>query len=216
MQWTDQFLEDDASTRETRVEGVVIAEVVEILDSLMLGRVKVRLPWNPDVEAWAPVCAPFAGEGYGLWCMPQVGDAVVVAFEHGHPDWPVVVGSVWKAAGDPPIDQPLDAEYKRVLKTPGGHALVFDDLEQKISLTHARGHTLELGATKVHISFANGMGSLTLTIDGDVSLEGAKSVEVSAPQAKLSGDVTADVSAATTTVKADSTLRISGSLVTIN
>ena len=56
------------------------------------------------------MCAPFAGDGYGLWCMPQVDDVVIVAFENGDLDWPVVVGSVWDVSNRPPVDLPLDAE----------------------------------------------------------------------------------------------------------
>ena len=61
----------------------------------------MKFPTIPDIEPWASVCAPFAGDGYGLWCMPQVGDIVIVAFENGDIDWPVVVGSVWDAAQQP-------------------------------------------------------------------------------------------------------------------
>ncbi len=215
MGFIDIFTAGEAGTG-TRQVGIARAEVTEIFDSLISGRVRVRIPSLPDIEPWAPVCSPFAGAGYGLWCMPQVGDTVIVAFEHGDPTWPVVIGSIWNRAGDPPVDQPLDAQYKRVLKTPGGHELVFDDLQQEIRLSHLSGHKLTMAADKVTIELAGGAGKLSLELPGNVTLEGAVSTEVKGKKTTVKGDVTLDVAAATTTVKADATLRISGGLVTIN
>lgn len=211
----DVFNDEESPATDSRRLGLVRGEVTDILDLTMQGRVQVKLP-TLGIEPWATVCAPFAGDGYGMWCMPQVGDTVMVAFEHGDPDWPVVVGSVWDVTKRPPIDQPLDAQNKRVIKTPRGHALVFDDLEQKITLTHLAGHELVIGIDKIEIRLAQGLGSLTLALPGKVSLTGAVSAEMSGKQSRVKGDVTLDLSGATTSVKADATCRISGTLVTIN
>ncbi|BDV31546.1 phage baseplate assembly protein V [Microbacterium terricola] len=216
MGLSDIFVDFSAPETDSRQVGVARAEVISVLDSLMLGRVQVSIPSLPDIEPWAPVCAPFAGEGYGLWCMPQVGDTVIVAFEHGDPALPIVIGSIWSSSGDAPIDQPLDAQYKRVLKTPGGHTLVFDDLLKKITLSHAAEHTVELAMDGITISLAGGAASLTLSAKGSAALAGKTSAEVKAPKTAVKGDLTLDVEGATTTVKADGTLRISGGLVTIN
>lgn len=212
----DLFNDSEASATDSRRLGVVRAEVTDNLDLTMQGRVKLTIPSLPSIEPWATVCAPFAGDGYGLWCMPQVGDTVIVAFEHGDPDWPVVIGSVWDVSKRPPIDQPLDAVNKRVLKTPKGHEILLDDLEQKVTISHVAGHTLTLAAREVTIELAGGVGSITLALPGQVSLKGDVSAEVSGRKTTVKGDLTLDLSAATTTVKADATCRVSGSLVTIN
>lgn len=217
MGLSDILVDFDPGGRRTdnRMGGVMRAEVTEVIDSLMCGRVRVSIP-SLGIEPWAPVCAPFAGKGYGLWCMPQVGDTVIIAFEHGDPELPVVLGSIWTSAGDPPIEQPLDAQFTRVLKTPGGHALIFDDLKQTITLTHTVGHEIALGAAEITISLAQGMGSVTLKLDGSATVSGKTSAKVTSPRTTVAGDVTVDVKGATATVAADATLRISGSLVTLN
>ncbi|MET0716246.1 MAG: phage baseplate assembly protein V [Mycetocola sp.] len=211
-------LSDDGvgeSTTSKRL-GIVRAEVSSNLDLTGQGRVQLTFPTIPDIEPWAPVCAPFAGDGYGLWCMPQVGDVVIVAFENGDIAWPVVIGSVWDLTNRPPIDLPTDAVTKRVLKTPAGHELVFDDFEQSITMTHLAGHTLTIGIKGVTIELAGGVGSLTLSVPGTVSLTGALSSTVSAKKTSVKGEVTLDLSGATTSLSADATCQVKGGLVTIN
>lgn len=216
MGLADIFSDTESAATDSKRLGVVRAEVTDNLDLTMQGRVKLSIPTMPDIEPWASVCAPFAGDGYGMWCMPQTGDTVIVAFEHGDPNWPIVIGSVWDLNKQPPIDLPTDATDKRVFKTPRGHSLVFDDLELTITLTHTTGHSITLGTDKVTIELAGGLGSLTLQTPGEVALKGAVSAKVSAKETTVKGDVTLDLSAATTTVQADATCRVSGSLVTIN
>jgi uncharacterized protein involved in type VI secretion and phage assembly len=212
----DLFNDTEPAATDSRRLGLVRAEVTDNLDLTMQGRVKLTIPTLPGIEPWATVCAPFAGDGYGLWCMPQVGDTVIVAFEHGDPDWPVVIGSVWDVRKRPPVDQPMDAVNKRVVKTPKGHEILLDDLEQEVTITHVAGHKLTMAAKEVKIELAGGVGSISLELPGKASLSGDVSAEVSGRKASVKGDLTLDLSAATTTVKADATCRVSGSLVTIN
>lgn len=206
----------EAGRTDSKRHGIVRAVVMDNLDLTMQGRVQVKIPTVPGVEPWAPVCAPFAGDGYGLYCLPQVGDIVVVAFENGDLNWPVVVGSLWDISNRPPVDLPTDAVNKRVLKTPGGHELVLDDLELSITLTHLAGHTLTMSATTVSIELANGVGSLTLSLPGKAELKGEVSASITAKKTTVKGDVGLELSGATAILSADATCQVKGGLVTIN
>jgi len=73
-----------------------------------LGRIKVRFPWDHEgthdekSSCWIRVGSLHAGQEGGFAPVPEVGDEVLVAFEHGDPDRPVVLGSVYNAKSPPP------------------------------------------------------------------------------------------------------------------
>ena len=77
------------------------------------GRVKVQFPWdrqgkrNADSSCWVRVAQIWAGNTWGAFFWPRVGHEVVVAFEEGDPDRPLVVGSVYNNANLPPYPLPI-------------------------------------------------------------------------------------------------------------
>jgi type VI secretion system secreted protein VgrG len=85
---------------------VVVASGEEIhLDKM--GRVNVQFFWDkvrkdntPD-NTWVRVAQQWAGNGWGAYFWPRVGDEVVVEFLNGDPDNPLVVGSVYNATNMP-------------------------------------------------------------------------------------------------------------------
>jgi uncharacterized protein involved in type VI secretion and phage assembly len=85
--------------------GLVIGIVTNNQDPEKLGRVRVKFPTLDDsLEGWwARVTALNAGKERGVLMVPQVGDEVVVGFEHGDPTRPFVLGSVWNSPS-PPTD----------------------------------------------------------------------------------------------------------------
>ena len=62
-----------------------IGVVTQNDDPTSMGRVRVKYPALGDETEgwWARIAAPGAGDERGLLMMPQVGDEVLVAFEHG-------------------------------------------------------------------------------------------------------------------------------------
>jgi type VI secretion system secreted protein VgrG len=93
--------------------AIVIAPPGEESQTDKFGRVKVKFPWLPgdpagggSSSAWVRVASPWAGagtgEGSGPQILPRVGWEVVVAFEEGDPDRPIIVGSVYNADHVPP------------------------------------------------------------------------------------------------------------------
>lgn len=127
-------------TPKSRVEGPHTALVVgpkgdEIFTD-KYGRVKVQFPWERDGKAdassscWIRVATPWAGQQWGMIHIPRVGHEVIVAFEEGDPDQPIIVGSVYNAANMPPYKLP-DMKTQSGLKTRStlqGTAEMFNEL----------------------------------------------------------------------------------------
>jgi type VI secretion system secreted protein VgrG len=76
------------------------------------GRVKVQFPWdraNPnsaDSSCWCRVATLWSSQQWGSIWIPRVGMEVVVAFEEGDPDKPIIVGCVYNATNMPPYALP--------------------------------------------------------------------------------------------------------------
>ncbi len=76
------------------------------------GRVKVQFAWdrdgqkNADSSCWVRVTSFWAGKQWGAVHIPRIGQEVVVAFEEGDPDQPIIVGSVYNAEQMPPYVLP--------------------------------------------------------------------------------------------------------------
>jgi len=126
--------------------GVVIGKVLKLPpdDPDKLGRLKVKytlLPGKTESH-WAPVATLMSGKERGAWFMPEVGDEVVVAFEHGKKQCPYIVGFLWNGKQKPPEVDP----QKRLLKSVKGHAFLLDDTDdtQKVELKSKDGHTFTL------------------------------------------------------------------------
>jgi type VI secretion system secreted protein VgrG len=76
------------------------------------GRVKVQFHWdrhgkhNADSSCWVRVAQPWAGGNFGAVAIPRVGHEVVVGFEDGDPDQPIILGCVYNARQMPPFKLP--------------------------------------------------------------------------------------------------------------
>ncbi len=76
------------------------------------GRVKAQFHWdrqgkfNADSSCWLRVAQVWAGPRWGGFFWPRVGHEVVVTFEDGDPDRPLIVGSVYNDKNMPPLELP--------------------------------------------------------------------------------------------------------------
>ena len=110
--------------------GLVTALVTANDDQL--GRVKLRFPWlDPDYESdWARVARFEAGADSGAIFIPQVDDEVLVGFEFGDIDHPVVLGGLHNGVDKPRLGDGLFDNGKvkrRGFVSRSGHVLVFHD-----------------------------------------------------------------------------------------
>ncbi len=142
------------------------ATVIDIADPKSLGRIRVALQDDSDtgLTPWCWPCVPFAGPGYGFYCLPQVGDEVWVEQAAGGEF--VWTGFYWNGRNQKPESGSAD---KRVLRTPVGHELLFDE-NGAIEVRHADGSTVVLEA------------------GGDITVTASGKAIVTADQVELNGD----------------------------
>ncbi len=92
------------------------------------GRIKVHFHWDRNngydqkSSCWVRVSQAFAGSQWGSVSIPRVGEEVMIAYESGLPDRPIVIGRLYN--GQHPAPYPLPANKTRsslkTLSTPNG------------------------------------------------------------------------------------------------
>jgi uncharacterized protein involved in type VI secretion and phage assembly len=145
----------------TPIPGVAAGIVTNNKDPDGLGRVKLKFPWLSDNNEsdWVRIACLMAGAQRGSFFLPEVGDEVLVAFEHGDINAPYVVGCLWNGQAKPPEDNQDGKNNIRKITSRSGHELVFDDnaeeKKEKVELKTNAGHSLLLddasGKEKVEI-----------------------------------------------------------------
>ena len=165
----------------TLVRGIVS----DIQDPEQLARVKVRLPWFDDSFSshWAPVVQLGAGPDSGTMFLPAVGDEVLVGFEHGSIDRPIVVGGLFNTIDKPPTYGQFldDGKVKgRSIVSRKGHEVTFmdgDDLTgiQLMAVDDSRMSVVSISLdgkdSKLVIQSSK---DISVEAEGNVSLKGSK------------------------------------------
>ena len=184
--------------------GVQLGRVTDNADPEGRARVRVRLLALPDLEVWASVVAPSAGNGYGASLVPRVDEVVVLAFVS--PEMPLVLGSIWSGASAAPAEaDPQEDVY--VLRTPQGVVLELDDGDgPRLEVRTPQGHSIvvtdgdggEIRVTRGGQSVTLSASEVSVVSSGPVNVQAAQvsisagMVQVDAGISKFSGVVQAD------------------------
>lgn len=224
----------DGTGERHAVRGVVIGVVTNINDPDALGRVKVTFPWLDDNQEsdWARLATPGGGKERGMCVVPEVGDEVLLAFEHGDISKSYILGGLWNGKDKPPATVVEGGKVKtRTIKTRAGHAIELQDDNNAgkgfIKLTTSGGHVLSISDNDHGIQLTS--QSHTLTLDdqgravriesgGDVEIKGTGgTLRITAQGVELSSNANLKVQAnAMLDVKTSAIVSIQGSIVKIN
>jgi uncharacterized protein involved in type VI secretion and phage assembly len=190
------------------------------------GRVQVEYR---DIEPnllspWAYVAAPLSGKGRGALFMPEEGDEVLVCYGDGERARPYVVGYLWNGRQTSPEKE----AHNRVIVTPGGHQLRFEDKDgdKRVILKTKGEHRLAMddkdksvtlestGHHKLEIKDNDGKVVLTTQSGGKVTLEdnGKATVEASQNKITLGPDgITIEVNSGTLNIKSSAVTNVESS-----
>jgi len=202
------------STPEGRLFGPVVGVVTNNQDPDNLGRVKVRFPWLSESEEshWARLAVPMGGKERGTYFLPEVDDEVLVAFEHGDPRFPYVLGALWNGQDTPPSSNSDGKNNLRLIKSRSGHLIQLNDEDGK--------ETIEIvdksGNNSIVIDTAS--NTVTITSDKDIALSAAQgTIKLEAQNIELKSSADTKIEAgAGMDVKASATLNVKGATVNIN
>ncbi|MDX3663348.1 VgrG-related protein [Streptomyces sp. ID05-26A] len=220
------------SAKDKPLNGLVPAIVTNAKDPKNLGRVQVKFPWlaSDFTSVWARTVQQGAGANRGTMILPEVGDEVLVGFEHGEFDAPYVLGGLHNGKDQPPklSKPPVDGASGEiavrgfvsrkghkvelieddgiVISSGDGKFLVrIDQKAQNIEITSAK---------TVNVKAQNGItvdaGTGPLELKGQkVSIKAQTELKAEGAQVKIAGQ-------AQTEVTASGPLTVKGAIVKIN
>lgn len=203
--------------------GITVGLISDAKDPENAGRVRLTFPWLSDdyVSDWARTVQAGAGKDRGAQVLPEVGDEVLVAFEHGDVNRPVVVGGLFNGVDTMPRG-PVDL-------VDGGTGMI-----NRRSFTSRLGHRVDLvDATgkegiratttdeKLTLIMDHSGATITVHADGKVVIEGSQGITIDSSGSdidltgnkislKATAGVSVDGGGGAVDVKAGSTLSLTG------
>ena len=105
------------------MNGLVRGKVVSEPDDL--GRVKVKIPslGENSETYYAPIATFMAGGARGAWIIPELDDDVVLGFELGNIEQPIILGFIWNGQNMPPSND----RHERIIHSCNGHRITLYD-----------------------------------------------------------------------------------------
>lgn len=147
--------------------GPQFGHVVDTEDPEHLGRVKVALIWqmatgysdigksfDPEIEdsyvtPWIRVMSPYQGFHRGSLVVPEVGEQVMVGFEHNNAERPFVIGSLFKQDDMPAEWSRYEKNRAKGFRTRSGHCIEFIDGKETAS-DKSKGGRIHIYDAKTH------------------------------------------------------------------
>lgn len=156
----DQTVEQLLDWVRNRYFGKYRGRVTDNADSTNRGRVKVSVPAVlGELAVWAMPCLPYAGNGVGVYTIPEPGAGVWVEFEAGDPSFPIWTGGFWADNELPKNEQGASAVPSlRIIRSEKGLMVSMDDEGQVITISDEDGSNIvtidvEMGKIKIKGNF---------------------------------------------------------------
>jgi uncharacterized protein involved in type VI secretion and phage assembly len=180
------FADQDNRRRERPVNGIAIAKVTGRMGDGTYELHYLSMGGNAP-SAPARMMMPNAGGKRGMYWMPEVGDEVVIGFESGDSNAPIILGALFNGESPAPDQaKPSNENNVRTLVSRSGHEVTLDDtpLAGKVVVKTNGGRSLTLddtppgkitmqSATGVSITLDDATGSLTLSAPLSITLQAA-------------------------------------------
>ena len=196
------------------VQGPQTATVVgppgEIIHTDKHGRVKLQFHWDrrgkrdDKSSCWVRVSQNWAGKGWGGVFIPHVGQEVVVSYQEGDPDMPLVTGRVYNGENEKAISLPANKTQSSIQDHSGN----LITMEGKAGAQDIRVHAVKDmnvivendSNTTVHGKFKHDVTTKT----ADYHVQGALTEKYDSTQdTKVKSDITITSSAGAIAISSD-------------
>jgi uncharacterized protein involved in type VI secretion and phage assembly len=112
--------------------------------------------------------------------MPAVNDEVLIAFEHGDPNAPYVLGGLWNGKDKTPLTADEASKdgttQQHIIKTASGHVIILDDTKNKEAIT------IKDKTTKNLIIIDSKQNTITIKAEKDLVFEAKGKITFKAGQ----------------------------------
>lgn len=178
---------------------IATGTIKENYDERFPGKVKVEISMTDgsrNVTDWIRVAMPYGGKYKGMYFMPDISDEVVVAFERGNKEKPIVIGVLWNEENTIPGNSADEDNNIKKIKTRGGHEIIFDDTRDKEKIKIRTPKKSEIciddEESKITITAKGSEGDNIIKIDsksGEITVTGKKKIVLEAGEStKISID----------------------------
>jgi type VI secretion system secreted protein VgrG len=216
------------SVRMPRARGsdtaVVVGPPGSEIHTDKYGRIKVHFHWDRygkkdgSDSCWIRVSYPWAGSNFGGISIPRVGQEVIIDYEHGDPQRPLVIGCVYNAQQLPPWELPANKTQSGIMSrtSPGGgvdntNAIRFEDAKGKEEMwvRAERDRRLEVKRDETtwigHDRMQKVVGEHVEEVGKNILVTSGASITL-----KATTKIVFQVGASKITMNADGTIRIEG------
>jgi type VI secretion system secreted protein VgrG len=173
-----------AQPRPNLMAGVVPARVVAHNDPRGMGRIQIKYDWmNDERTAWARMTTPSAGGGRGFMFMPEIGDEALVAFEHGDPERPYIIGALWNGVDGAPREGFWEEEGSEAVGSNGTQVskdMARNDIKRIVTKSGNRIQMVDVGG-KESIIISTPGGQMVQLIDSCPESGGRKMLCLNSP-----------------------------------
>jgi hypothetical protein len=196
-----------ASSQPSRptIPGLVIGTVVDNVDPMELGQVKVMFPWlAPDyISAWCRVMQIGASKiGGGFLWVPEIGDEVLIGFDRGSIDHPFVIGNLYNGIASPlPPPSVAGVVANRRIASRMAHTIQWNDGPEAMGISimtapvESPPTSVVLDGEQIKVTI-NSLGQVEITGALGVSISSEAQLSFNAPTISIGSEETASVSVA--------------------
>jgi type VI secretion system secreted protein VgrG len=183
--------------------AIVVGKSGEEIWTDQYGRVKVKFHWDQSTaqdetcSCWIRVAQGWAGQQWGSFFIPRIGQEVIVSFLDGDPDRPIITGCVYNGQQTTPYTLP-DEQTKSTIKSnsskggSGYNELRFEDkqgseemfvhAQKDMNVTVLGKRTTSITGDETHTNSAKFTqtvsGDFALTISGNLSIQVNGSISI--------------------------------------